>query len=134
MIHLAWVMAAAEPLATTGHRPALVDHPGWIENVEFQSVGLAIVMGTLLSLWFLTAAMGWAFRHATALREAKPEVPAEGTQSLPTQQSVPIAVIAAAVATVLDAPHHIISVRSEPDRAAWTLEGRSRHFASHKLR
>lgn len=49
-----------------------------------------------------------------------------------------VAVIAAAVAAVLDAPHHLVDispVRPSPAWAsAWTMEGRFKHHSSHRVR
>ncbi len=44
-----------------------------------------------------------------------------------------VAVIAAAVAEVIDAPHRIVRVRGlTPDDLGWLLEGRMQHHASHR--
>jgi hypothetical protein len=57
-------------------------------------------------------------------------------RTTPEHAGVPdeiIAVIAAAVAEVVDAPHRIVRVRGlTPDDLGWLLEGRMQHHTSHK--
>src|ERR1019366_5427685 len=60
---------------------------------------------------------------------------------LPAPQPMPpeiLAVIAAAITVVLGRPHRVVSVHQAavpaPDINVWALEGRMKHFMSHKVR
>lgn len=123
---------------------ALPDHPGLLENLEFQAVGLVIVMGALLAMYLLCAGVGAFFqrveRARLAPRPAAQPAPAvaspEAAQATPTATAaaeVPVVVIAAAVAAAVGGkPHRVVSVA--PTSAGWSLEGRRQLLISHQLR
>jgi hypothetical protein len=49
-----------------------------------------------------------------------------------------VAIIAAAIAVVLDRPHRVVSVQQAggqtPEVNVWAMEGRMQQFMSHKVR
>lgn len=49
-----------------------------------------------------------------------------------------LAVIAAAIAAVLDRPHRVVAIQQAaplaPEGNAWAMEGRVEHFLSHRIR
>ncbi len=127
--------AATGAEATVQHGAGATEKLSFLAELELLGVGFAIVLGTLCALWWLTALMGWLFVRGRGNQSAMKPVattPAAALAPPATEEDVPIAAIAAAVAVVLDAPHRILSV--ELQRQDWAVEGRRRIFASHQLR
>ena len=93
-------------------------------------VGFVIVMLTLAMLWGLTVLMSrlvaWLERP-TATAALAP-TPATVAAVAPGEEE--IAVLAAAVAVLLDRPHRIVHVL--PLNSAWGLQGRLDTHASHR--
>ena len=127
-----------EPLATLAAAPAAAGaatrHVSFTENLEFLFVGLLIVMGTLAALWILCELLGSVFKLLAARQAARAACeapPLEAPVAGPGPDAVPIVVIAAAVAAVLEQPHRVVEIR--PASIAWSLEGRRQQLGSHKL-
>lgn len=130
------------PLAAT----AGIDPKNWtfLQNLEFALLGMLIVMAALATLWLLCEATGFFFKRLearTATQQAA-AMPAPATQAplavvIPAaparaeEGAVPVVVLAAAVAAVIDQPHRVIEVR--PASAAWSMEGRRQQLGSHQL-
>lgn len=123
-------------LAAAG--PALPPNPTLLENLEFQLVGLVIVMGALTALYLLCAAVGRLFTRLEARAPAVAGAPASGAQApapapledAPTAEHA--ALIAAAVAATVVQPHRIVAVK--PAASGWSLEGRRQLLTSHQLK
>jgi hypothetical protein len=85
-----------------------------------------------------------ALRHTAALIEAARQAHAgeRGLRPAPAStdlvEAETVAVIAAAIAAMLDRPHRVISVVpvevSVPHLNVWAFEGRSQLFVSHRVR
>lgn len=97
--------------------------------------GFLIVMLTLGLLWGLTELLGRIFaRQELSAAKQRPApvaaspVASSGSEMLPDD----IAVVAAAVAYLLDEPHQIVSVRPQP--SSWGQQGRRDIHASHRIR
>ena len=119
----------------------LADHPVFADAIQYQIVGLTIVMLALGGLSLACGALGYLFRALESrgkkvIAAPEPSTPVEVREPLPI-----VAVIAAAVATTISAPHRIKTICLEPeDRkwdtrlSAWSVEGRKQITSSHKLR
>ena len=137
MIDLSAVLEVA--LGAAAPSTALPDHPGLWENVQFQLVGLTIVLGALSCLYLLCAAVGLLFKSAERAGTSPAVAPADGPGEVVAPDAselappeVLVVVIAAAVAAVLDEPYRLVSI--DPATGAWATEGRRQIFVSHKLR
>lgn len=129
------LLLAAAPTA------GLSESSGILETLEFQVVGLVIVLGALATLYLLCAALGWFFRHANrpaATTQAAAQPAGDGVAA-PTEVATepgdapaPVVVIAAAVAAVVAHPHRLLRVSPAP--LGWSLEGRRQLLTSHQLR
>ena len=99
-------------------------------------VGVTVVLAVLALLWLLTAGVGMGFKAANgigarraATRPVMPE-PAPQADSEPDIPPAHLAVIAAAVATMIDAPHRIVRVTAPTNtKASWVLAGRLGSYA-----
>jgi hypothetical protein len=118
---------------------ALSERPSVLENLEFQAVGLLIVVGALTALYLICGALGFVFRRLEQTRRAPPL--ATGAPHAPdpapaaaaaTAEEVPLVAIAAAVAAVVCQPHRLVKVAPPP--SGWSLEGRRQLLGSHRLR
>lgn len=93
-------------------------------------VGFAVVMFTLALLWGLTALMARVVarlqRPAPAAAAAQPAAATD-----PGADDTDIAVLAAAVALLLDRPHRIVRVLPQP--SAWGQQGRRDAHSSHRM-
>jgi len=93
---------------------------------------LVVFMALILVALFIVALpriMEWLDRMHP---EQKPAVAALANDELSEET---VAVIAAAVAAVLDRPHRVVHVRGlTPEDLGWSLKGRLSHHASHSLR
>lgn len=134
MMTLDSLSSSLEPAAVA---KAALQRPSLLESLEFLGLGLAIVMLALSGIYVVTALVGAVFQYADRRRELAAGSEAPEPASAPVdvaEEAPPVAVIAAAVATVLEAPHRIIAVHPEPGTGAWVQEGRHRHFESHHVR
>jgi hypothetical protein len=88
------------------------------------------VVVAVLILAAICFATGFLF-HSAMSRRAPSALPMAADGGVPDEI---VAVIAAAVAEVIDSPHRIVRIRGlMPDDLGWMLEGRMQHHASHKL-
>lgn len=98
--------------------------------VQFVLNGLFVVVVALSILALGCSLIGWAIRQLTVQ-------PLATTPTATPENELhdrTIAVIAAAVATVIDSPHRIVHVRGlTPEDAGWALQGRMQHHTSHTL-
>lgn len=133
-------MSYLSTLTTLASAPAAAGaadrHVSFAENLEFLLVGFVIVMATLAALWLLCEAVGaffkWQAARAEAAARAASEASATTVPAAPeSAREVPIPVIAAAVAAVVDQPHRVVEIK--PVSIAWSLEGRRQLLTSHKL-
>lgn len=118
-------------------------HPGFWEDVRFQTVGIVVVLLALVAIWLALEVVGSAFRRIES-RRAPARIPAATEEPAPVPSAGPtaippevIAVIAAAVDTTLGAPHRIVAVQladSSSGHAAWSVEGRREIYRSHRVR
>ncbi len=142
----------------------LPDRPGVGECVEFQFVGLIVVLSALMMLWLICELAGAAFRSAKVREVAsfgggdvfddeaeeavvRAAVIAAAHAALGPGHRVVSAVpardedtveaaVVAAVHAALGPGHRVASVRLRHDAAVgtWSAEGRRQHFQSHKVR
>lgn len=109
----------------------------WGAILQFELVGVIIVLGTLTLLWLLCECIGFLFKRAaaaaerraaaTAAAQAPPPAPADDADE------IPVAAIAAAVAYALEQrPHRIVAIGAGTSN--WSAEGRREHFLSHRVR
>jgi uncharacterized protein with LGFP repeats len=131
----------------------------FLDQLQFLTVGLVIVMGALAALWLLCELTGLFFKRAEAaaaarkleaqakaapaatapakVAEPKPAVAQAAPAAVaapaaaPAPEAIPLAVIAAAVAAVIDGPCRVVEVK--PASQAWSLEGRRLQLISHRL-
>ncbi|MGD9634442.1 MAG: OadG family transporter subunit [Pirellulales bacterium] len=104
--------------------------PTTLELLWFALTGMLVVMLSLSLLAMFSSVL------ARLIRLLAPRPLANRAAAPPPLGEVPdeeIAVIAAAVAAVIDARHRIISIRGlTPEDLSWSLEGRLQHHSSHK--
>jgi len=104
---------------------------------------LVYALGIVISLIVAVVIWGIDFLVArgsgvsvTARSSGSSALPAEGTDEVGTAglTSENLAVIAAAVATVMSTPHRIIHIEDAARSRFWTAEGRMIHQTSHSPR
>jgi len=123
---------------------ALSAQPSFLETFRFQAVGFFIVMvAGLIAL--MLGFMGYCFKKSgsrkrqTTVAATLPEKPLPDVREDDPEL---VAVIAAAVGSVIKGSHRVVSIRpvdtggvsGELYLQAWSMEGRRQHFASHKIR
>jgi len=119
--------------ATLAPSTALPEHPGLLETLEFQGVGLVIVLGALTGIYLLCAGIGVLFERFQRARLAPRQVAPAPEATRARRAEVPVVAIAAAVAAVVGGrPHRVVSVATAS--AGWSLEGRRQQLTSHQLR
>lgn len=107
---------------------ALSMEPTLRELLQFALSGLFVVLVALSALAFTCAGVG---RLLKLFERPAPVVRMPTSTSDEVADEV-VAVIAAAVSTMLDRPHRIVHVRGlTPEDAAWALEGRRQLHSSH---
>ena len=98
-------------------------------NLELIGVGIAIVIGVLILLWFASAAIGRVFLVVARVRERRGRIAA----AAPDVAERDAVVVAAAVAAILEAPHRIVSITAPLHFApAWASEGRYEGSTLHR--
>lgn len=119
-------------------------HPSFGEMLRFQLIGIFIVLAALSLIALLLSLMGRLLREPVATRtasdagatpDASAAVAHEDTHEL-------VAVITAAVYSMIEEHHRIVSIHPMVDGKAmenlylqsWPAEGRRQHFASHRTR
>lgn len=107
--------------------------------------GMIMVFVTLTLLWAVCVIIGWLIRILPQSPSANPTILTE-YQNAPTDESDPpedsnssddipshiAAIIAAAVVTVTDRSHRIISIKPQPKN--WGKAGRQSILTSHRIR
>lgn len=135
MSHLSSLTTLASA-AVGGGAPKQVS---FTENLEFLLVGFVIVMVTLSALWLLCEVVGVFFKWQAARAEARARAASPATlataAAAPARdeapEAIPVPVIAAAVAALVDQPHRVVEIK--PASIAWSMEGRRQLLSSHKL-
>ena len=117
-----------------------------LEMLRFQTVGFIIVIAALGLIALILISMGYFFKNSVSQKPATfAGVTPVGKPSDTARKEEPeviLAVIAAAVDSVISNSHRIVSIRPvDAGQAAgnlylqaWSIEGRRQHFASHKIR
>ena len=123
---------------------SLSAHPSFWEMVRFQSIGIFIVLTALSLLALILSLMGRLLREPSAARpvEAAGITPDTSAASVHEDPHELVAVITAAVYSMIEERHRIVSIHPLVDGKAmenlylqsWSVEGRRQHFASHKTR
>ncbi|MBT3359689.1 MAG: hypothetical protein HN403_08685 [Rhodospirillales bacterium] len=99
-------------------------------ELEIMATGVAIVMGVLSLLWAMTAMIGGVVKLGGRVKSR----PGKTVEAPTDQGGIPsrhLVAIVAAVAEVIDEPHHIVKVSAPAHTApSWAGHGRtSRHLA-----
>jgi hypothetical protein len=114
------------------------------------SIPALLLIQVAISLLVVTLYHLWVSRRKQAAPVSQQPVPLSPVVAAPvaTPPKTPpavvtappeiIAVIAAAIAVVLDRPHRVVSVQPAvalaPEGNAWAMEGRVQQFLSHRVR
>ena len=105
--------------------------------MNYQTVGMLIMLGALICLWLMVNRLSRTVRileqRALSPAPTKPTPPVMSAADALDEGVV--AAIAAAVALVVRVPHRIVAVH--PDygaQHAWSAEGRREISLSHKIR
>jgi sodium pump decarboxylase gamma subunit len=119
-------------------------HPSFGEMFRFQIIGIFIVLAALSLIALILGLMGRLFREPGVARTvsdagATPDASAAAVHEDPHEL---VAVITAAVYSMIEERHRIVSIHPMVDGKAmenlylqsWSVEGRRQHFASHKMR
>jgi len=104
--------------------------------MNYQAVGLLILLGALVYLWLMVNRLNRTLRLLEQ-RAARPgSVPtALATPPVDATEDGVVAAIAAAVALVIGRPHRIVAVHPDAEaQHAWSAEGRREIYHSHKVR
>ncbi|HHT9137171.1 MAG TPA: OadG family protein [Candidatus Wunengus sp. YC60] len=121
-------------------------HSSLLETLRFQTVGFILVIAALSLIALILISMGYFFKNSVSRKPAAVagvtprEKPSDTARE--DDPEVILAVIAAAVDSVISNSHRIVSIRPvDAGQAsgnlylqAWSIEGRRQHFASHKIR
>lgn len=117
--------------------------PTFSESLQFQTVGLAVVLSTLVAIWIILELTGMFFRRRQRLQKPIRHSPSPSQAAAPSLTHREIAAIAAAVHATIKGPFHILSVQQHddmlrtklnPQQQAWSVEGRRAIFSSHRIR
>jgi Na+-transporting methylmalonyl-CoA/oxaloacetate decarboxylase gamma subunit len=114
-------------------------NPTMADNLRFQFTGFMIVMTVLVSLWLVVEIIGIFFK-GKGRKDAAARIPTDPLPSPGIAAAAPdsetIAVITAAVHTVLDGHYRILSISEHfgDNLGAWSVEGRRQIFSSHTVR
>jgi glutaconyl-CoA/methylmalonyl-CoA decarboxylase subunit delta len=113
---------------TTTLAIGLPANPTMLDLVEFSLAGMLVVLLSLTLLAVCCTVIGFLLRRLTPS-------PLTSRPAFVTESDMPeetVAVIAAAVAAAICAPHRIVQIRGlTPEDLSWSLEGRLQHHASH---
>lgn len=117
----------------------LPTNPNFGDLMNYQLIGLAVVMVALLMLALVCGLAGRVFKAM----DRKPLLPAEPfPHATDAIDPVHTAIIAAVVATLIQEPHRVVATQklttsTDWNRfmlSTWAVEGRSAIFSSHKTR
>lgn len=104
------------------------------EDIVSPFVGFIVVMVALSAMWVLLEIQGAFFRKFDKKADTKVEMemPEQGDLHGGISPEM-LAIVTAAVHTVIDGPSRIVSIRSGRD-SSWSEEGRRSIYSSHRLR
>lgn len=111
----------------------LAPHPTLTEAVEFLLVGQFMVLIVLGCLMLFITLNGLGFSRAARAKPAPVPVAAPAPAPQPAADDAIPAVLAAAVAVMMEGQAHKI-VRVAPAGDGWASEGRRQIFSSHRVR
>jgi Na+-transporting methylmalonyl-CoA/oxaloacetate decarboxylase gamma subunit len=101
--------------------------------MNIQAVGMFILLGALIYLWWTVSRLNRALRLLE--RRAAPPGPAAVPPPAGAVEPTVVAAIAAAVALVVKGRHRIVAVHPDAEaQHAWSAEGRRDIYHSHKVR
>jgi len=112
----------------------------FLNNISYQLVGIIIVIGALSLLGVAVWIVGRMIQASESrIISALKPVQTTKDRAQDTVETIPpeiLAVLAAAVVTVLKGPHRIVEIHTAVDDRlqAWSLEGRRQIFSSHRVR
>lgn len=112
--------------------------------MNFQTVGMLILLGVLVYLWLVVHRLGRTVHQlerrplpsvSTPPAPAVPNTPAAPTPVAEAADAGVIAAIAAAVAVVVRRPYRIVTIQPDTGaQLAWSAEGRRAIYLSHRIR
>jgi hypothetical protein len=107
--------------------------------MNYQAVGLLIMLGALVYLWLTVNRLSRTLRLLEQrAAHPVPVPPAPSALATPPADAIEegvVAAIAAAVALVVRRPHRIVAVHPDAEaQHAWSAEGRREIYHSHKVR
>ena len=112
---------------------ALPDHPGWMQDLQYQLTGFLVVIFALGGIALLVWLAGRVFAATSAPKKHRDEV----APSAAAADEIPgpvLAAISAAVSVALEGRHFVVYNVSPTGRGAWSAEGRRAIYGSHQLR
>jgi hypothetical protein len=101
--------------------------------MNYQAVGMLILLGVLIYLWWTVSRLSRTLR----LLERRATAPVSASTPPPAGAPEPgvVAAIAAAVALVVKGRHRIVAVHPDAEaQHAWSAEGRREIYHSHRVR
>jgi len=110
--------------------------PAWVGGL----MGMAVVMVALTGLWFVSAAAAVYFtKNSPKKTEAVSKAPVAAAAAAPVASQaasgIPLAVILAAVAQIIDKPLRSVTVSAPASpNANWSVQGREAIFSSHLVK
>ncbi|MCB0117354.1 MAG: OadG family protein [Caldilineaceae bacterium] len=108
----------------------------------FHDTGIPLaIMGVLVVFLALAVLVIFIQRLPYIMERLEPRAPSSAAPAPPVVSATNelpeelVVVITAAVAAALDRPHRIVRIRGlTPTDMAWSMEGRSQHHQSHRIR
>jgi hypothetical protein len=98
-------------------------------------VAISLLVVTLYHLWVSRKRQAAPLSPVVLAPVAPPPKTSPAVEAVPPEM---LAVIAAAIAVILDRPHRVVSVQQAvalaPEGNAWAREGRVEQFLSHRVR
>lgn len=125
------LMAILPTLAYTFENP---EQGSLTENLVFIGLGFGYVLVVLVLMFLLTTLIGLYFKREEEKRTAARTAAVATAKPMHAPEGVApelVAVLAAAVKTVVDEPYRIVSIRHAP--TDWSREGRRSIFESHRI-
>jgi sodium pump decarboxylase gamma subunit len=123
-----WAQQDARPLVEFTLSPLFEEH-----GIPLAVMGVLVVFSALvLIVVFITLLPRVLARVSPEESEQPAALPTTVEEGLSEELVV---VIAAAVAATIDKPHRVVKIRGlTPAELGWSLEGRTQHHQSHRLR
>ena len=110
--------------------------PAWVGGL----MGMAVVMVALTGLWLTSAAVAVYFgkippKKTEAVAKASVAAAAAAPVASQAATGIPLAVIVAAVAQIIDKPLRSVTVSAPASpNANWSVQGREAIFSSHSVK